>query len=43
MELPIPRKSDHAQMFGKRLDTLAVPPLLEIQLNSYKNHFTRIG
>lgn len=25
--------------FGKRLDTLAAPPLLEIQLHSYKNQF----
>ena len=36
---PIPRKSDPRAFFGKRLDTLAVPPLLDIQLTSYKLNF----
>lgn len=39
MELSYTEKKRPRANFGKRLDTLAVPPLLEIQLNSYKNQF----
>ena len=37
MELSYTEKKRPRAYFGKRLDTLAVPPLLDIQLTSYDN------
>jgi DNA-directed RNA polymerase subunit beta len=39
MELSYTEKKRPRADFGKRLDTLEVPPLLDIQLISYKNNF----
>ncbi len=39
MELSYTEKLRPRADFGKRLDTLEIPPLLDIQLNSYRNNF----